>query len=380
MRLPGRELLHFRVVDERTLGHMGAESLWEPYTPVRPDPPTAPPPPTPPPPPPPRGRRPRGRRAVAVGCLSLVVLLGAGIAFALVVSERLGNNVTRVHDAFGTLDESARPPATGALTFLLVGTDSRSETTPVGVLANGTNSESDVVMVAQVAPDRRSATIVSIPRDTWVDIPDRRANRIATAYSAGGPSLLIRTVEGLTDLRIDHFAVIDFAGFRSMVDAVGGIDVDVPAPVGAFGRGVNHMNGAQALAYVRDPSGYLRGDRARRQQTALRGMLTKAASSGTLTDPVQLYDFLDAASRSVGVDDTLSNGGMRALGLKLSELGPGGVIFVRAPVAEVGQQGGVPAVHLDRDRAQALWTAVRDGAVADFVARNATDALGPLTH
>ena len=100
---------------------------------------------------------------------------------------------------------------------------------------------------------------MSIPRDTWVDIPDRRANRIATAYSAGGPSLLIRTVEGLTDLRIDHFAVIDFAGFRSMVDAVGGIDVDVPAPVGAFGRGVNHMDGAQALAYVRDPSGLPEG-------------------------------------------------------------------------------------------------------------------------
>ena len=115
-------------------------------------------------------------------------------------------------------------------------------------------------------------------------------------------------------------------------------------------------------------------------RAALRAMLTKAASSGTLTDPVQLYDFLDAASRSVGVDDTLSNGGMRALGLKLSELGPSGVIFVRAPVAEVGQQGGVPAVHLDGARAQALWTAVRDGAVADFVARNATDALGSLTH
>src|SRR5690242_3866128 len=211
---------------------MGAESLWEPYTPVRPVPPPTPPPPTPPPPP--SRRRPRGRRAVMVGCLSLVVLLGAGIAVALVVSERLGNNVTRVHNAFGALDESTRPPPTGALTFLLVGTDSRSETTPAGVTVNGTSSEGDVVMVAQVAPDRRSATVVSIPRDTWVNIPDRRANRIATAYSAGGPSLLIRTVEGLTDLRIDHFAVIDFAGFRSMVDAVDGIDVDVPAPVGAF--------------------------------------------------------------------------------------------------------------------------------------------------
>ena len=273
-----------------------------------------------------------------------------------------------------------RPPPTGALTFLLVGTDSRSEETPPGVAANGTNSEGDVVMVAQVAADRKSATVVSIPRDTWVSIPDRRPDRIATAYSAGGPTLLIRTVESLTELRIDHFAVIDFAGFRQMVDAVGGIDVDVTAPAAGFRAGSAHMNGAQALAYVRDPTGYLRGDRARRQQGALRAILTKAASSGTLTDPVQLYDFLDAASRSVGVDDTLSNGGMRALGLKLSELGPGDVLFVRAPVAGIEQQGGRPSVRLDSARARELWAAVRDGAVPGYVQRNATDALGPVTR
>jgi LCP family protein required for cell wall assembly len=308
------------------------------------------------------------------------VLLGGGTAFAFILSERLGSNVSRVHNAFGELDEADRPPPTGALTFLLVGTDSRSETTPAGVTANGANSEGDVVMVAQVAADRKSATVVSIPRDTWVAIPERRPDRIATAYSAGGPSLLIRTVESLTELRIDHFAVINFAGFRQMIDAVGGIDVDVTAPAAGFRAGRAHMNGAQALAYVRDPSGYLRGDRARRQQGALRAILVKAASSGTLTDPVQLYDFLDAASRSVGVDDTLSNGGLRALGLKLSELGPGAVLFVRAPVAGVEQQGGRPAVRLDSARARELWTAVRDGSVAGYVDRNATDALGSVTR
>src|SRR3954454_12942118 len=110
---------------------MGAESLWEAYSAVRPNappPPLAPPPP--PPPPPPAGRRPRARRTVAVGCLSLVVLLAVGTGFALLLSERLGNNITRVHDAFGALDEAMRPAPTGALTFLLVGTDSRSESTP----------------------------------------------------------------------------------------------------------------------------------------------------------------------------------------------------------------------------------------------------------
>jgi LCP family protein required for cell wall assembly len=302
------------------------------------------------------------------------------IPMALVLSERLGNNVTRVTNPFGALDEASRPAATGALTFLLVGTDSRSEATPAGVDANGVNSESDVVMVAQIAPDRKSAAVVSIPRDTLVTIPDRHTDRIATAYAAGGPSLLIRTVESLTDLRIDHFAVIDFAGFRSMVDAVGGIDVDLSSPPSTLGHGPTHLDGAQALLYVRERTGYERGDRARRQQNALRAILTRAASSGTLTDPVQLYDFLDAASRSVGVDDTLNNGGLRALGLKLSELGPSDVTFVRAPVAGVGLQGGQFAVRLDSTRAQELWSAVRDGATSGYVQRNPTDALGPVTR
>ena len=87
-----------------------------------------------------------------------------------------------------------------------------------------------------------------------------------------------------------------------MVDAVGGIDVDVTVPVGGFGRGMNHMDGAQALAYLRDPSAAARGDRARRQQSALRAILTKAASSGTLADPVQTsYDLLTAV-------DVIDNG------------------------------------------------------------------------
>jgi LCP family protein required for cell wall assembly len=234
-------------------------------------------------------------------------------------------------------------------------------------------------MVAQIAPDRRSATVVSIPRDTLVAIPDRRTDRIATAYAVGGPSLLIRTVENLTDLRVDHFAVIDFAGFRSMVDAVGGIDVDLDSPPSGLGHGLSHLDGVQALSYVRDHAGFERGDRARRQQNALRAILAEVASNGTLADPVQLYDFLDAASRSVGVDDTLSNGGLRALGLKLSELGPEDVTFVRAPVATVGQQGSQFVVRLDAARARQLWTAVREGAVSGYVQAHGTDALGPVT-
>ena len=144
--------------------------------------------------------------------LAVLVLFIGGVSLVYLVSEQLGNNISRVQNAFGGLDEATRPPPTGALTFLLVGTDSRSDSTPAGVNVNGARSESDVVMVAQVAPDRKSATVVSIPRDSLVDIPGRGADRIAAAYAVGGPTLLIQTVEGLTALRIDHFAVIDFSG------------------------------------------------------------------------------------------------------------------------------------------------------------------------
>ena len=97
-------------------------------------------------------------------------------------------------------------------------------------------------------------------------------NKINAAYAFGGPSLLIRTVENLTALRIDHFAVVDFAGFRSVVDAVGGIDVGISAATNNdgvdFHQGVNHLDGTQALAYVRQRYGLADGDldRAQRQQ------------------------------------------------------------------------------------------------------------------
>ena len=359
---------------------MGAESLWEPHTPVRHTEPPPPLSPTPPPPPPIDSRARWLKRPLVLAGLALVVLVVGGAGGVYLASERLGANVTRVQNAFAGLDEATRPPATAALTFLLVGTDSRSESTAPGVNANGSSSEAEVVMVAHIAPDRTSATVVSIPRDSWVDIPGRGGGRVSRAYTAGGPSLLIKTVENLTNLRVDHFAVIDFAGFQSMVDTLGGIDVDVTAPVGAFPRGVNHLNGAQALVYVRDRTGFERGDRARRQQNALRGILEKAVSSDTLSDPVRLYDFLDSASHSVGVDDTLSNGGMRALALKLNELRPADVLFLRVPVAGLSRDAAGIVIQLDAARARQLWTAVQQGTSSSYVEQNANDALGLVTR
>lgn len=260
------------------------------------------------------GPRGRGRRVAVV--LGVVVLLIGGLlaSIAFTVSESLGNNIARVPNVFGPLDVGTRPTDQAAPMFLLVSTDSRASapTTGTDATADEGSVRSDVVMLA---PDRSNGSIVSIPRDAWVKFPGRGRGKINAAYAYGGPSLLVQTVEQLTAVRVDHFAVIDFAGFQAMVDAVDGIDVQVAQETSnggvKFKQGLNHLDGVAALAYVRQrydlPGGDM--DRARRQQNALRALLGQAASSGTLRDPIKLVRFLDATSRSIGVDDTLSNSG-----------------------------------------------------------------------
>lgn len=330
----------------------------------------------------------RGRRIAAVlGALVLALaLLVAGTLFAL--SESLGNNVDRVPDAFAGIDEATRPAATNSLTFLLVGTDTRSEVPTTGADGGGGvgGDRSDVLMLATVDPSRTTASVVSIPRDSWVDIPGYGMNKVNAAYAFGGPSLLIETVENLTQLRVDHFGVIDFAGFESMIDAVGGIDVSISEATSnngvEFRQGVNHLDGAQALAFVRQRYDLADGDldRAQRQQAVLRALLSKAGSGSTFSNPAAFYTLLDAATRSVGVDDTLSNGGLRSIALEMTGLRPSAVTFVRAPVAGLGREGDQSVVYLDQGIAGELWRAVGDGRTSTYADAHPSDVLGSVTR
>ncbi|MFR9805608.1 LCP family protein [Pseudonocardia sp. RS010] len=330
------------------------------------------------------GRRSRKGRRVLIGLLvTVLALILAAAAAIYILTESLGNNVGRVPDAFAGIPADARPATTGGTTFLLIGTDTRSPepTTgtdaPAGVDAG--SQRSDVIMLARVAGDGRTAAVTSIPRDSWVDIPGRGMNKINAAYAFGGAPLLIRTVENLTGVRVDHFGVIDFAGFREMVDSVGGIDVRVAAATSnagvAFHEGLNHLDGAQALAYVRQrhdlPGGDL--DRAKRQQNAIKAVLAKAGDD--LSDPVGLYNLVDATSRTVSVDDTLTNGGLRDLALEMKGLRPAGVTFTSAPVAGLGREGAQSVVYLDEQAGTLLWSAFRAGTTAQYVAAHPGEAL-----
>lgn len=330
------------------------------------------------------GRQSRRGRRVLIGVLvALLVLVLAAAAAIYVMTERLGNNVSRVPDAFAGIRADTRPAASSGTTFLLIGTDTRSPdpTTgtdaPAGVDAG--SQRSDVIMLARANAGGSTAAVTSISRDSWVDIPGRGTNKINAAYAFGGAPLLIQTVENLTGVRVDHFGVIDFAGFQEMVDSVGGIDIRVAAATSNSGvdfhEGLNHLGGAQALAYVRQrydlPGGDL--DRAKRQQNALKALLTKAGDD--LSDPVGLYDLVDATSRTVSVDDTLTNGGLRDLALEMKGLRPGGVTFTSAPVAGLGREGAQSVVYLDEQAGKQLWAAFRDGTMAQYGAAHPAEAL-----
>src|SRR5690606_11587247 len=117
-----------------------------------------------------------------------------------------------------------------AINILLAGSDARTDgrgTTGAGkgdAWKRG-GQRSDTIMILHITGDRKSAYLISVPRDSWVNIPGRGMNKINAAYSFGGPPLYIQTIEELTGLRMDHLAVIDWTGFQALTDALGGVEM-----------------------------------------------------------------------------------------------------------------------------------------------------------
>ncbi|WP_138757903.1 LCP family protein [Modestobacter altitudinis] len=319
--------------------------------------------------PPPRQER-RGHRLrrtlVAIGVLALVLALavGGGIWF---LTNRYAGNVERVGDVFADLDQSARPAASShtstaaatadPITFLLVGSDTREEIAP-GDLPD---ARSDAIMIARFSADRQHAQIVSIPRDSWVEIPGHGRNKINAAYAYGGPTLLIQTVEQLTGVRIDHYAAIDFDGLIQVTDDLGGVDVVVQDTTSngpyTFTAGFNHLDGDQARWYVGQRYDLAGGDfdRVKRQQNYLRAMFGKLAAQGVFTSPGRLDSTLLAVTDAVAVDDALSNGDLLSIANSLRGLTPSDVEFFTAPVLGTGTEGSASVVYLDATTGARMW-------------------------
>jgi LCP family protein required for cell wall assembly len=333
----------------------------------------------------PRGAtRPRKRMRrvlVSLGVLALVLALLAGGASWFFLN-RYGGNVDRVGDVFAGMSEESRPapvagPAGAPVTFLLVGSDTRAEVAP-GELPDG---RSDAIMLARFAADGQHAQVISIPRDSWVDIPGRGFNKINAAYAFGGPTLLIQTIEQLTDVRIDHYAAIDFDGLIQVTDNLGGVDVTVAETTSNMGvtfrAGPNHLDGQQVRAYVGQRYGLDGGDfdRVRRQQQYLKSMFGKLFSSDTFSDPARLDDALVTVTSAVSVDDSLGNNDLLALAYSLRGITPQTIGFFTAPVLGTGREGAASVVYLDDAAGDRMWQFLKEDSLGQNAAEFADDVL-----
>ncbi|SDN43982.1 transcriptional attenuator, LytR family [Geodermatophilus siccatus] len=334
----------------------------------------------------PSSRRSRTVRRVLIslGVLGSVVAMVVGGALWF-LTDRYAGNMERVSDAFASLDEGARPaPATPAqqageepVTFLLVGSDTRA-TAEEGIAAGG---RSDAIMIARFSADRQHAQLISVPRDSWVDVPGHGMDKVNAAYAYGGPALLIRTVEQLTDVRIDHYVAIDFEGLIQVTDDLGGVDVVVAETTSngpyTFPAGVNHLDGDQARWYLGQRYGLPGGDfdRVRRQQQYLQAMFGKLFSSDTFTDPGRLDAALLAVTSAVAVDEQLGNTEILSLAYSLRGLTPDDVDFFTAPVLGTGTEGAASVVYLDGVAGERMWGYLQTDSLSQNAEEFSTQAL-----
>jgi LCP family protein required for cell wall assembly len=332
--------------------------------------------------PPPRKRlKPRwGRIALVAGVL--IVIAGVVAAISLYgYASGLDNDLKRT-DAFGDITDG-RPVKTvdGTLNILIVGSDSRD---PDSSDDTANAWRADTLMIMHIPADHKTAQIVSIPRDLWVQIPaannagcdtGSRA-KINASFAFGGLPRAVRTVECMTNVRLDHVAAIDFGGFKDVTNALGGVDLTVEQtitsihkPHRVFPKGVMHMNGDEALDWIRQRKQFPRGDFARmqHQQEFLKALMDKAASTGTLTNPAKLNAFLKAVTAAVTVDHDFS---LTDMAVQFRSLRSNNLTFLTSP--NLGSQtiAGQSVVVSDREKALGLYQAMTADRMTEWMAAN----------
>ncbi|WP_117668208.1 LCP family protein [Micromonospora sp. MW-13] len=328
-----------------------------------------------------RGPRPQWRRIGLVAGVAVLVLALLGGAGAWLYTRNLNNDLART-DPFSELTGGRPAKAVdGALNILLVGSDSRDPDAPVDQQSQW---RADTIIVMHIPADHKSAYLVSIPRDLYVPIPENAQSecgsgqraKINAAFAFGGLPLAVKTVECFTDVRIDHVLAIDFAGFKQVTDALGGVDLKVERsvtsihkPFRKFTKGTMHMNGAEALDWIRQRKQFPDGDfaRMRHQQEFLKALMDKAASTGTLTKPKKLNAFLQSVTDAVTVDQGFS---LVDMALQFRSLRGENLIFVTSPNSGSETINGESVVVSDREKALTMYQAMSADTMADWVKAN----------
>ena len=291
------------------------------------------------------------RRKIVLGAFAVLLVLVVGLgAWAFTLVKGI-DNVPRFDVDMPT--DGSRPeaaPDPESTTILLVGVDNGQRDDLQEMLASGDWTpgvfRSDAIMVLHLPADRSKGSLVSIPRDSWVPVEGYGDQKINAAFSYGGPSLLAQTVEQVTDVRLDHVMVVDWAGFRGITEAVGGVTL-----------GGEQLGPEEALRYVRERKSLPNGDfdRVERQREYLLSVLGSMRDQNVWSSPVSLTRTVNSLDEFVAVDSSLSNRALVDLGWSSRDLSPSQLRTLTAPHDGTGMVEGQSIVRLDVPATQDLF-------------------------
>lgn len=311
----------------------------------------------------------------------LLLVLGLFLVAALASAVFVGNlarsfdtKTQKIPVAFPS--ETLRPvkpsegPAADALNVLILGSDSRGDSLNLAEGGDPSNQRSDTMMWMHIPADRKNIFLMSVMRDTWVDIPGHGQAKINAAMAFGGVPLVVQTLEGMFKNRIDHVAIVDFEGFKAITDALGGVEVDVPLPFTTmhgdytYTAGPQKLNGDQALAFVRERYAFSDGDfqRVKDQQIFLKAVLNTVLAPATLANPVKVTALVDKVSPYISVDSGLDAAAVGNLAVGLKSVRGGDVISFTLPTLGTGTSVDGQSIVLRDDNAIA---AISEALTAD---------------
>ncbi|MFE7967690.1 LCP family protein [Streptomyces cellulosae] len=321
---------------------------------------------------------PRGRRTGRWILLTLAVLLVAGAGAAYWLWSDLDGNINGVdiNEAIGD-DRPEKLPTSGQ-NILILGSDSRAGDNAELNTGKIAGARSDTALVMHIPEGRTQAVAVSIPRDTLVTRPeckDANGSTVAGAervmfnsiYSQAGPACVVKTVEKMSGVRMDHYVEIDFAGFKDLVDAIGGVEVTVDQDIHDKSSGLDltagthRLDGTESLQFVRTRHGIGDGSDLGRiglQQEFMIALLGEIKKQDLLGSPTKTYKIADTLTAALTTDSELASlTALADFGRSMNGVDPGSMETIMLPVAYDQQDPN--RVVAAEPQASTLWKAIR---------------------
>jgi LCP family protein required for cell wall assembly len=327
-------------------------------------------------------RRRRTTRNVLLGFLALFVVAAvlAGV-FVFNLAHSFDSNSQKIDQAFPA--ESLRPtkPTTGAganaTNILVLGSDSRGATLDTAEQGGASDQRSDTMMMVHIPADHKNVYAMSIMRDTWVSIPGHGDAKINAAMAFGGVPLVVQTLEGMFDTRIDHVMFVDFDGFKAIRDALGGVQINNPSTFAStpmkghtFERGIQTLTGDEALAFVRERYAFADGDyqRVKNQQLFLKAVLAKVLTPSTLANPVTVSNLVGKFSPFVSVDKGFDAAAIAGLAVELKDVRSSNIKTFTLPNLGTGTSAdGQSIVINDTKTVKEIAEAMKDDQLASYL-------------